>query len=98
MTPSLRQIASNLRRWTVPELVELLASVLALLIVVRVFGTFANEIELRPGIVLHDPVLARLTPRDMTGVIFAAIYLSVVVAFFIGRKKRQTAEATSDPE
>ena len=74
------EIARNLRRWTAAELVELIAAVAGLLIVVRVFGTFANAIELRPGIVMADPVLALLTPRDMTGVIFAAIYASVVVA------------------
>jgi hypothetical protein len=68
------------KRWTTPDLIELAATIAALLIVVRVFGVFANAIELRPGVVLGDPVLAALTPRDMTGVIFATMYLSLAVA------------------
>ncbi len=67
-------------RWTGADVVELVASVVALLLVVRVFGTFANAIELRPGVVLRDPVLALLRPRDMTLVIFAAIYTALALA------------------
>ena len=54
-------------RWTKADVVELVATLVALLIVVRVFGKFANAIELRPGMVLPNPVLALLRPRDMTG-------------------------------
>ncbi len=67
-------------RWTGTDVVELVATIVALLVVVRVFGRFANAVELRPGVILRDPVLAILRPRDMTLAIFAAIYGALAVA------------------
>ncbi len=58
-----------------------MAASLALVVAVLfAFGRFAAEIERRPGLLLHDPILAALRPRDLTWAIFGVIHGSVVVA------------------
>lgn len=79
MTTDTSEPSSSGRGWTRAELIELAASVAALGLVVRVFAVFAAGVEARPGALLRDPVLASLTPRDMTWAIFAVIYVSVAV-------------------
>lgn len=61
-------------RWrlflTPPALVATLAALAALV----------KWVELRPGVVLADPVLALLAPRDVTWPIFTLIYAGILIA------------------
>jgi hypothetical protein len=54
-------------------------TVLLLVVVLALFSRFLEWVELRPGVVLSDPVLDVLHPRDFTWPIFAIIYGGVVV-------------------
>ncbi len=66
------------RPWTGADLLELLPSLAAFALAVAGFARFAARVETRPGVVLRDPILALLTPHDMTWVIFTLIYVAVV--------------------
>ncbi len=68
------------RRWTAGHAVEVALSLAALALVAEVFASFASRVEERAGVVMHDPVLALLVPRDLTWVIFAVIYAAVVAS------------------
>ncbi len=61
-------------RWRAAATVPLLAGSLAAL------ATFVKWVERRPGVVLPDPVLAMLQPRDVTWLTFALIYAGIVGA------------------
>ncbi len=50
------------------------------------FSTFAEWVETRPGAVLADPVLERLRPKDLTWVIFIALYATLGAAAFSLRR------------
>ncbi len=80
ITRSAVERSSPLQRWKPADLVELAGSVTALVLILRVFAGFAAAVEHRPGVVLADPVLALLTPRDLTWVIFTVLYACVVLA------------------
>jgi hypothetical protein len=67
-------------RWTAARGVEVALSLAALVAVLSVFARFVGWVQRRPGVVLADPVLAWLTPRDLTWVIFGALYASVVLS------------------
>lgn len=67
-------------RWTAASLLELAVSVAALAAVLALFARFVAGVEARPGVVLPDPVLARLAPRDLTWLVFAVLYGSIPVA------------------
>ncbi len=43
------------------------------------FARFAAWVELRPGVVLSDPLLRRFAPRDVTWPIFGALYGGIVL-------------------
>lgn len=58
---------------TPPALVGTLAALAALV----------KWVETRPGVVLPDPVLALLTPRDATWPIFTLIYVGILLAVFL---------------
>ena len=53
---------------TLPALVALLA----------LLARFLDGVEARPGVVLPDPVLALLPPRDVTWLTFGLIYLGIL--------------------
>jgi len=60
--------------------IELVATLVFLAIVLASLANFLNFIEARPGVVLPDPILNLFNPIDLTWLIFALIYISLVVA------------------
>jgi hypothetical protein len=50
----------------------------ALVAVLALLARFLDRVEVRPGVVLPDPVLALLTPRDLTWLTFGLIYLGIL--------------------
>jgi PAP2 superfamily protein len=65
--------------WSRAAAVELFLSIAALIAVMTPYARFLAWVETRPGVVLPDPVLARLVPRDLTWVIFGLIYVALGV-------------------
>jgi hypothetical protein len=64
-----------------PRFTGALAGTLVLLVVTLAgLSGFLERIETRPGVVLPDPLLALLEPRDFTWLTFAAIYGGLVAA------------------
>jgi hypothetical protein len=59
---------------------ELLLTLAALVAVLAVLTRFLSWVELRPGVVLPDPVLAVIPPRDVTWVTFALVYAGILTA------------------
>jgi len=49
----------------------------ALVAVLALLSRFLDRVEARPGVVLPDPVLALLSPRDLTWLTFGLIYLGI---------------------
>ncbi len=76
-------------RWSPALVVELVVTAAVLVAVLALFTRFVAGVEDRPGAVLADPVLARLTPRDLTWLIFAVLYASIplAVATLIGHPR-----------
>ncbi len=60
--------------------VEISVTLLVLAIVLIVLANFLNFVEARQGVTLSDPVLSLFNPIDLTWLIFALIYISLVVA------------------
>ncbi len=60
--------------------VELVVTLVFLTVVLTSLANFLNFAEKRPGIVLPDPILNLFNPIDLTWLIFALIYTSLVVA------------------
>jgi hypothetical protein len=60
--------------------VRLLVILPALAVTLTALAAFVKRVELRPGVVLPDPVLAMLTPRDATWLIFGFIYVGILLA------------------
>lgn len=60
--------------------IELLVTLLLLAIVLIALANFLNFSEARQGVVLPDPILNLFNPIDLTWLIFALIYISLVVA------------------
>lgn len=58
---------------------QLLLTVLILGMFLLAYAHFLDWIQLRPGVVLHDPLLASFQPRKVTWVVFALIYGSLVL-------------------
>jgi len=56
-----------------------IATPIVLLVVLNAYGWVLGSIEQRPGAVLPDPVLAYLTPRDVSGLTFALVYGVITV-------------------
>ena len=50
----------------------------ALVAALTLLARFLNGVEARPGVVLPDPVLALLPPRDLTWLTFGLIYLGLL--------------------
>jgi hypothetical protein len=75
--------------WSRASAVELFLSIAALVAIMSVYARFLAWVETRPGVVLPDPVLARLQPHDLTWVTFGLIYvaLGVTVASLRGRPR-----------
>lgn len=60
--------------------IELVITMLLLAVVLVSLANFLNFIEARHGVVLPDPILDLFNPIDLTWLIFALIYISLVVA------------------
>jgi len=54
-------------------------TVTLLVAIMMSFGRFAAWVELRPGVILDDPLLRRFAPRDLTWPIFVALYGGIVL-------------------
>jgi membrane-associated phospholipid phosphatase len=59
---------------------ELIISLLLLAVVLTSLANFLNYVEARQGVLLPDPLLNLFKPIDLTWLIFALIYISLVVA------------------
>jgi hypothetical protein len=57
--------------------IHLLLTVPALALSLATLARFLDRVEARPGVVLPDPVLALLAPRDLTWLVFSLIYLGL---------------------
>lgn len=62
----------------------------ALVLALAGLARFLDGIEKRPGVVLPDPVLAALAPRDLTWLTFGLIYLGLAggVGWLLSRPRR----------
>ncbi len=58
---------------------RLAVTLAALAAVLAFLARFLDGVERRPGVVLPDPVLALLPPRDLTWLTFGLIYLGIFV-------------------
>jgi len=75
-------------RWRLALTVPALAATLPAL------AAFVKRVEARPGVVLPDPVLAWLPPRDATWIAFALIYAAILGALWrLSRRPRRLAQA-----
>ena len=59
--------------------IEAAATIVFLVVVLLQFARFVTFIEQRPGVVLADPLLARFAPRDVTWLVFGALYGALVI-------------------
>jgi len=59
-----------------------------------VLASFVKRVELRPGVVLPDPVLDRLAARDVTWLAFGLIYAAILAALWLlSRRPRRLLQA-----
>ncbi|MBX7151825.1 sphingomyelin synthase family protein [bacterium] len=69
-------------RWKDPKfLAELILSFVAMVISLNIFSHFLDWVELRGGAPLDDPILAALSPQDVTWYTFVFIYGAIITAF-----------------
>lgn len=61
------------------NLIEFIITVIILTVVMISFSQFLHFIEQREGVVLSDPILRAFNPIDLTWLIFALIYFSLIV-------------------
>lgn len=59
---------------------ELVVTLILLAVVLASLANFLNFVEARQGVVLPDPILNLFNPIDLTWLIFALIYLSLISA------------------
>lgn len=77
-TPAARAWAAWPDAWRDPRFrIRLVLTVPALALVLAILARFLDRTEGRPGVVLPDPVLSLLPPRDVTWLIFGLIYLGI---------------------
>jgi PAP2 superfamily C-terminal len=62
---------------------EAVLSPVALVSVLAVMARFLTWVEHRPGVVLSDPVLAVVPPRDVTWLTFGLVYVGLFTAFAV---------------
>jgi hypothetical protein len=72
-----RWLQSPAARW------ETGLTALALVGALAGFVRFLGFVEARPGVVLPDPVLALFAPRNLSGLTFGIIYLSLLLALVL---------------
>jgi hypothetical protein len=69
-----------------PSWLEAALTVVVLVAIMLSFARFAAWVDLRPGVVLSDPLLARFAPRDVTWPIFSVLYGGIALAVALLRK------------
>ncbi|HVP60318.1 MAG TPA: phosphatase PAP2-related protein [Myxococcaceae bacterium] len=80
-TPSSSAARAWTDAWAEPRFRrEALLTAAGMLLVLTALARFLNWVERRPGVVLPDPVLAVLAPRDLTWITFALIYAGILTA------------------
>lgn len=62
---------------------EMVLTPVALAVALAVMGRFLSWVEDRPGIILPDPVLAAIAPRDVTWVTFGLVYAGLATAVVV---------------
>jgi hypothetical protein len=73
---------------------RLALAVPALVATVTVLAAFVKRVERRPGVVLPDPVLEALAPRDVTWLAFGLIYAAILGALWLlARRPRRLVQA-----
>lgn len=63
--------------------VEAVLTPVALVAVLAVMAHFLSWVERRPGVLLADPVLAHLSPRDVTWLTFGLVYVGLLTTFVL---------------
>jgi len=63
--------------------IEAGVSPIALVGVLAVMARFLSWVERRPGVVLADPVLALIPPRDVTWLTFGLVYVGLIGTFVL---------------
>ena len=61
--------------------VEAMVTPVALIAVLAVMARFLTWVQTRPGVVLPDPVLSLVPPRDVTWVTFGLVYVGLLTTF-----------------
>jgi len=73
---------------------EFLGTLIALVVTLSLLARFLKQIELRPGVVLSDPVLAQFEPMDVTWLTFSVLYTALLVAtVLLAREPRRLTTA-----
>ena len=67
--------------------IQLIITFLLLSGVITVLTNFLNFVESRKGVVLPDPILSLFEPIDLTWLIFALIYISLLAAIILLAQK-----------
>ena len=58
---------------------ELVITIIVLILTLSGLANFLNQIELRQGVILSDPLLGMFKPMDLTYVIFSVLYIGLIV-------------------
>jgi hypothetical protein len=70
-----------MKLWDRPRIIEFAITSVFVSVFLRAFARYCeNVIERRPGVVLPDPILARLPVIDFTWATFAVLYVSIFLA------------------
>lgn len=78
--PQIKSLKSLWSRYLKAHKVSLAGSLICLIVVLWLFAHFVQYVEQRDGFAFTDPVLEIFSPIDLTWVIFALIYGSLIVA------------------
>jgi membrane-associated phospholipid phosphatase len=63
--------------------IEFITTIIFLVVVLISLSAFLNFIEMRDGVVLHDPLLEFFSPIDLTWLIFGLLYFSLITTIVI---------------
>lgn len=67
--------------------IQFLLTLFLLLLALLTYRNFLDFAELRPGVVLPDPILKLYNPIDLTWLIFGIIYLCLIIGVFALARK-----------
>jgi hypothetical protein len=63
--------------------VQVAATLLLAVLTLSLLARFLNVVELRPGVVLDDPVLSLFQAQDVTWLIFSLIYVGLIAGLIV---------------